>query len=93
MSFVWPQEKVAFDIVNGGRPHRCIVPCDSEFVILTATCAELDDYQVFQNIANALCALREIAPSKRTAQWFAENSQLFEGIKLTFGDSLYLSPR
>ena len=85
MSFVWPQEKVAFDIVEDKSRRRCRQAFDPDFVVVTATCAELEDYQVFHNVADALCALLGISPSERNAAWFEAHKRLFEGMTLTFG--------
>ena len=85
MSFVWPQEKVAFDIVEDKSRRRFEHVFDPDFVVVTATCAELEDYQVFHNVADALCALLGISPAERTAAWFKAHECLFEGMTLTFG--------
>ncbi len=85
MSFVWPQEKVAFDIVGSGRAPRFDARSNPDFVVVTATCAELDDYQVFNKVASALCALLAKKPAERTSEWFAAHDGLFEGMTLSFG--------
>lgn len=88
MSFVWPQEKVAFDIVGNKQRKRFDVHSNPDFVVVTATCAELDDYQVFHRIAKALCALLARKPSERTSEWFAAHHALFDGMTVTFGSSV-----
>lgn len=85
MALVWPDQKVALEIVDDPFSPPFDKASHPEYEVVQITCAQMDDFEERTRVLDGLCVLLGQDPPEKTPEWTAANKRLCEELKRGHG--------